>query len=98
MTRITAVWALSLLLLSGVSSADPQPWMVKENPDELGVDIIADCLVRLDAVDPNEIVESVLVHMFCCLVGHSRDEKAIKISESIEIEFDSNPLDLREKQ
>ena len=37
MTRITAVWTLSLLVLSGVALADPQPWMVKENPDELGV-------------------------------------------------------------
>ena len=35
MTRITVVWTLSLLLLSGAASADPQPWMEKENPDEL---------------------------------------------------------------
>ena len=34
MTRITAVWALSLLLLS-LAVADPQPWMKKENPDDL---------------------------------------------------------------
>ena len=33
----TAVFAATLFLLAGNVLADPQPWMKKENPEELGV-------------------------------------------------------------
>ena len=51
MTRITAVWTLSLLLLSGAASADPEPWMEKEDPDDLTliVRIASECPDDQDA-------------------------------------------------
>ena len=61
MIRITAVWTLSLLVLSGVPLADPQPWMVKENPNDLSVmfSIHTNCPEEDSSIYP-EIVMGVL--------------------------------------
>jgi len=59
MTRITAVWTLSLLLLSGVASADPEPWMKKEKPDELGVYVERES--ECPEFDIQELVHGVLI-------------------------------------
>ena len=36
----------------------------------------------------HKLITEALRYMFCCLVGHTRDKMAIKISEPIEIRFD----------
>ena len=38
----TACIAVILVLLAGNVLADPQPWMVNENPNELGVHLVGD--------------------------------------------------------
>lgn len=47
-----ALFAVSLLLLTGNALADPQPWMRKDNPGELSVDT--------DVTEPCEISEQQL--------------------------------------
>ena len=48
----TAVFAATLSLLAGNVLADPEPWMEKENPDELAllIGVDEDCSVTEDAV------------------------------------------------
>ena len=36
----------------------------------------------------HKLITEALRYMFCCLVGHTRDKMAMKITESIEISFD----------
>jgi len=61
MTRIMAVWTLSLLLLSGVASADPEPWMKRENPNELAVSTGADDECGFSDRKLRETVDGVLI-------------------------------------
>jgi hypothetical protein len=57
----TAIFTITLLLLAGNVLADPQPWMVKENPDELPiyVEAFGECAFLQDAL--YETVSGVLI-------------------------------------
>ena len=50
----TAIFSAILFLLAGNVQADPQPWMEKENPDELGV------YTRLDSDCPTFELEALV--------------------------------------
>ncbi|MCK5887579.1 MAG: hypothetical protein KAG70_13920, partial [Alcanivorax sp.] len=36
----------------------------------------------------HKLITEAVRYMFCCLVGHTRDNMAVKVTESIEIRFD----------
>ncbi len=55
----TAVLAAILFLLAGNVLADPQPWMVKENPNELVVTVGSSCTAGTEQ-QYTEIVDDVL--------------------------------------
>jgi len=41
-----------------------------------------------DKIKLHKVISEAIRYMFCCLVGHTRDAKAIKITGGIEIKFD----------
>ena len=57
----TALYAAIFFLLAGNALAEPLSYMEKENPNELGYHVSANCEIRMDAVDPWEIVDGVMI-------------------------------------
>ena len=56
-----AIFAVSLLLLTGNALADPQPWMRKDNPGELSVDTDVTEPCEISEQQLRETVEGVLI-------------------------------------
>ncbi len=55
-----AMFTVALLLLAGNVLADPQPWMAKENPDELARSVVAETDCPNSVGEYRETVDEIL--------------------------------------